>query len=264
MTDTHTAIVLAADFYRAASNAALFASTDDTLPSLVAAHLMAGEPGKLMVEATNRYVASRETLDLIDTASYDSDWSPSQITAHLAEAHDVPKPEGYDTRTADHADAEHKARHEAGADHEHTVRPMPVTDLDVVVDIKGLVKVAKMLKQLESGSYSVPPKIIIEYTDDDKHASFTLTDHDDPDQTLRANVAPGEYVKMGSLWPAGVADDATTAVSVAAKWLAVLAKVDTGDRNPSVDIQLNGYGKPFMATIGARFRAIVVPLKKAG
>jgi hypothetical protein len=68
MSDTHTATVDATAFYRAVLNASLFACTDDTLPSLCAVHFTSTEPGRLLLEATNRYVISREDLDLIDPA----------------------------------------------------------------------------------------------------------------------------------------------------------------------------------------------------
>lgn len=271
MTDIHTATVPAADFYRAVINAALFASTDDTLPSLTTIHMVAGEPGKLLVEATNRYVASRETLDLIDPAAYDSDWftSRSETINHLAAAHDVPKPEGHDSRTELAVDKEHQAMHKAGADHEHTIRPVAATDLDVLVTAKGLVKITKMLKQLEVANYSPEfPLIVIEWTEENQHASFTLTRHADPDQTLRTDVVTvGEFPRLDRLWPISrdTEDERTPDFILAQKWLALLAKVETDEKAAYRPVQFRAGqdGKPVLVKIGDRFEAIVIPIRKA-
>lgn len=223
MSDMHTATVNAADFYRAVANAALFASTDDTVPALTTVRLTAGEPGQLLAEATNRYVVSQETIDLIDR---------DHNTSHPG--HDKCAP--------------------------------VTTDLDVLVDAKGLVKITKMLKQLE---VSVPgttdqPLIRIDYTDDEHHAAFTLTRHLNPDQTLRAEVVTvGDFPNISQLWPDLTGEDRTPDFTIAQKWLALFAKVETDGKPQYRPVRFSTARpeKPMQVTIGDRFRAIVVPLR---
>src|SRR5947209_13893697 len=143
MTDTQAATVEAGAFMRAITNAALFASADDTLPSLTTVHFRPSpRPGFLQLEATNRYVASQEDVDLADLASYDSDWGPSAVADHMETVHGWQRPDaGPYGGKAVPADIErlHDSAHEHGdgnaAGHMHTVRPMPVTELDVLVNV---------------------------------------------------------------------------------------------------------------------------------
>jgi hypothetical protein len=236
MSDTHTATVDAAAFYRAVANAALFAGTDDTLPSLCTVHLTAGEPGELIMHATNRYVLSEETLSLIDR--------------------------------------EHDPDHSG-----HDECPPPATDLDVMVGVKGLVKIAKMLKQLEERYPGNPPRVVIEWIEGERHAAFTLTGQaSEPDQTLRAEVTDGQFPRISAFFakhrqpreaepgmaeiPAG---DLPTEWTISQQWLVPLAKVDDGEaaKSRSVDVSVGLPGAPVMFTVGAHFRAMVMPIRKA-
>jgi hypothetical protein len=45
--------------------------------------------------------------------------------------------------------------------------------------------------------------------------------------------------------------------------LAVLTKVDTGERGPLVEFRFTASGKPALVVIGERFRALIMPARNA-
>jgi hypothetical protein len=47
-------------------------------------------------------------------------------------------------------------------------------------------------------------------------------------------------------------------------WLALLTKVDTGDKAALVEFNFTAAGKPALVHIGERFRALIVPVRLAG
>lgn len=273
-THTHTAIVSAADFTRAITNAALFASADDTLPGLVAIHLTPGDKGRLMLEATNRYIAAREEIDLIDPAAYDSDWTADQIVAHLADAHDTPRPTGLGVSAGyTTAQADHDAKHAAGADHEHTVRPVPETTLDVVADVKQLTLIAKTVKQVaaQASPYAEPaPMVTITWDDSDPHVQVKLGGGGIPDMTMEADRRDSPFPRIGAIFTdhraKGTSKNAPAGWDIAVQWLATLAKVDDGTKPKDRVARLAfdyAAGKPVKVTIGPRFTAMVIPMRPA-
>lgn len=201
-----TAIVAVDEFLRMAANVALFASTDDTLPSLTTVHFRPGHtPGTLLAEATNRYVVAQEEIDLADLAVYDSDWDRGQLVKHLADVHGTPPPAGHDGRTEPAIRTEHDARHADGADHEHTVRPMPVTGLDVLIstrDLASLVKTVKM--QLDGDTRFLAPRdrphLRITREEGADRVAFTLFQNAGNEVTVSPRLVTGEFPNPASLF----------------------------------------------------------------
>jgi hypothetical protein len=286
MADTQTATVAADEFMRVVTNAALSAGTDDTLPTICAIHFRPGtEPGTLMLEATNRYIASQEHVALADLASYDSDWDKTALAAHLADAHGVEPVPGYDMRTAEQVRAEHENKHAeldaAGTPgHDHTVRPVPVTELDCMVSAKDMTKLARTLKLvIEPATRNLMPAerphVVITFEPGeggyDGKVSFTLTQNNGTETTVSPKAVFGDFVKMDSLFPNGTPLDGEPAESFSFNpaYLAVFTKIDTGERMTPVTIHPSrmgsrGVAKPVLITIGEHYRALIVPVHGAG
>lgn len=156
----------------------------------------------------------------------------------------------------------------------HAGCPVPTTDLDVLVSVKSLVKVAKMLKQLTEPMYgtNAPPAVRIEWTEGERHVAFTVTRHLSPDQTLRAETEDGAYprtigrfydqhrtVRDGESLPDGFQD-----WTFNPEYLAVLAKVDSSAKGTSARLSFGMPGRPLLVHIGERFRALIMPIRNAG
>jgi hypothetical protein len=304
MADTQTATVEVGAFMRAVTNAALFASTDDTLPTLTSVHFRPSpRAGFLQLEATNRYVASQEDIDLADLAVYDSDWGPSAIADHMETGHGWDRPEAgvYGGKPVP-ADIErlHAERHEAGdAGHTHSTRPMPETELDVLVNVTDLGKLVKTLKLvLDPGtkhqSGAARPHVVIEHAEDSDRVSFTLINNLGPDTAISPRLVDGEFPPIDALMataelppgklqaqldkaeqdrqagfpgyraePRPVPDVWERCYLFDAQWLAAFAKVDPGQKNTPVEFRFTATGKPAMVIIGEQFRAMVVPIRGA-
>lgn len=319
------ATVAADDFMRVVTNAVLSASTDDTLPMVCAIHFRPGnEPGTLMLEATNRYMASQEDIDLADLAEYDSDWSRAQVVKHMADDHGLKAPEGYDARTEAEVNKQHAAlAHGPGDDlHTHTVRPMPVTELDCLVNARDLTKLVRTLKlviepETKTAVGRDRPHVVIEHKPgEDSYTgkvSFTLINNNGTDTTVSPRAVYGDYVKIDQLMADAVDSAKTIAFKIAdqvsenldewitdavkdaaedpdamikltrhiadrvadklgdvqavrasfnADYLQRFTKIDTGNKVDTVDIHLTAVGKPAYFTVGQRYRALLVPIRK--
>jgi hypothetical protein len=306
MSDTHTATVEATAFMRVILNAGLFASTDDTLPSLTAVHIRPGsEPGTLMLEATNRYVASQEWFDLADLGEYDSDWTRDDHIKHMEAEHGVKRPEGYDGRSLEVVQHEHGIMHDdPTSPHEHSFRPVPETELDVLVAYKDLAKLVKTLKLIidpDTRYFAGNDRPHVVITHDEAasgQVTFTLVNNNGMDTTVGFKTVIGEFVKIDSLMKDSLkspekleADLARTEADrianapagynarpkdVPSVWersymfngdyLARMTKVDTtGERRRDLlKFQFVASGKPALVTIGERFRALIMPVRGAG
>lgn len=307
---TQTATVAASELMRAITNAILSASTDDTLPAICAVRFRAGNtPGTLMLEATNRYQASQEEIDLADLAEYDSDWSKTELVKHMEDDHGVKAPEGYDMRTTEQVEKQHAELEHGPADdlHTHTVRPVPVTELDVMVNGKDLGKLVRTLKLIIEPETKMAhgreaPHVVITHTPDGPgyvgKASFMLINNNSTDTTVSPKAVYGDYPRIDQLMAeaeenakraadliasvkgdlaAGETPDIDAAVLVKmitagcfnAQYLAIYTKVDTGNKVDTVDLHFtaaNGDGnpKPMLVRVGQRYRAMLVPVRKAG
>lgn len=254
MTDIRTATVPASELIRAITNAMLFASKDDTLPALTSVHFRPGlEPGQLLLEATNRYVASQESVDL--------------------------------------ADLDHSTGHEdhEGA----CPVPATELDVLVSTrDAAKLVKTLKLIINPDAERF-VPaerPHVTIEHAEDGKKVAFKLTQNLDQDAELSFALAYGEFPRIDSLMKEpemepekldarlqAEADQAKAAGRTPRPkadvwerrylfnrdWLALFPKVDTGQKHDMIDFRFTASAKPAIVHIGERFRALIVPVKPA-
>lgn len=301
MSDTRTATVLADDFMRAAANALLSACTDRTVPLLCSVHFRPGHtPGTLILEATNRYVASQEEILLRDLTAYDSDWDRGTVVAHLADAHGAEAPAGYDGRSTEAVHKEHDGLHAAAdSDHSHTVRPMPATELDVLVDATDLGKLIKTIKLNIDGDtkYLSPDDrahVRIDFTEGGDRVAFTLFNQPGPETTVSPRLVAGEFVKIDSLMGDALLDADALASNLARReadrqgavpgmtatprpvpdvwerrylfnptYLAIFTKVDPGHKAVPVEFCFTASGKPAMVKIGESYRALIVPIQGA-
>jgi hypothetical protein len=240
MADTHTATVGAADFIRAVTNAALFASTDVTLPVLCTVHITSHAPGKLTFEASNRYVAGQDQVDLVDREhntnhpGHDQCALPASDLGILVSAKEM-------TKLA------------------KMIKQMinPGTRYVVAAD---------------------QPKVVISFTDDASTASFILTDNLAPDSALPAEIIPGRFPDMSRFWndhrtwpdpQSGYAAEPVPEMgafqdwAISNAWLQMLAKVTPDGNAKGFPVRFSfGYpGKPVQVTVGDRFRAIVMSVR---
>lgn len=272
MSDTQTATVAADQFMRAVTNAALSASTDDTLPLLTAVHFRPSpQPGFLQLEATNRYVASQEEIPLADLDSYDSDWGPSQVASHMEAEHGWQRPEPLgpysgETMPTD-IERQHTEAHAAGgAGHQHSTRPVPVTELDVIVNVKDLGKLVKTLRLvIEPGTkYASPgerPHVVISAADGEDKVSFTLVQNMGTDTTISPRRVDGNFVPIDRLMTDETGEVSEIAFNPA--YLAIFTKVDPGQKNTTVKFRFTAPGKPVQVQIGEHYRALIVPINGA-
>lgn len=257
MIDIRTAVVRADEFMRVTTNALLFASKDDTLPTLTAVHYRPAWEGApwLMAEATNRYVASQE---LIGAAHPE----------HLS-----------------HAD---------GSGHDG-VCPPAVVDLDVLISGKDAAKLVKTLKLvIDPGTKHLPPAeqphVRIEHAEGADRVQFTLFSNLDQDVTVSQRTVVGDFPRIDSLiatamLPAQELDaklrrdtkrPGYKSAPVADVWereyvfnpdyLALFTKVVTAGFGsyPGLRVHFTASAKPALVTIGEHFRGLIVPLSTEG
>ena len=315
-----TATVAADDLMRAITNAVLSASTDDTLQSLTAIHLRPGHtPGTLMLEATNRYQASQEDIDLVILDEFDSDWGRAEVLKHLEDDHGIKRPEGYDMRSETEISKIHAAQEHGPADdlHTHTVRPVATTELDCLVGGKDLVKLVRTLKLVIEPETKMThgreaPHVVIEHRPDDGYSgkvSFTLVNNNGTETSVSPKAVHGDFPRIDSMLAEAEKRAADAAALIAkvrddlaagkdaghvaehidretlarmatsgcfnAQYLAVFTKVDTGNKIDTVDIHFTSVGddsdgrvgqgnpKPMLVRVGQRYRALLVPIRKA-
>jgi len=281
-----TVTVSAAGFMRAVANATLSASTDDTLPLLTAIHIYPdpNHKGELRFEATNRYVASQERIPLADLLA---------VKGTLPHDHFIYRGHGYGdeqeadrlaqlkNHLSDHED--HKDRFPPGyvfgddADDiarlheiEHGLpRPVPETELDVVVGVKDLAKAVKIFKLATSDGtkYAEPllrPHVVISRDPGAERVSLVLVQSDGPDTSYSPQAIVGnDYPPVDRLMDQALSDDGEIErfYHIEQKWLAILAKVETGEKSMPVRLRLTRAGKPVLAEIGEHYRCLIVPVR---
>ena len=289
-TTIQTATVAADELMRAITNAVLSASADDTLPTICAIRFRPGStPGTLMLEATNRYQASQEDIDLVDLLSVKGDlphahfiyrgdgWGDDQETSrreqlikHLSEHEDhvADFPAGYVWGDADELAQLHEVKH-------GLPRLTPKTEIDCSVNAKDLAKLVRTLKLIiepETKSAFGPdaPHVVIEHKPEGDRGpgkvSFMLVNNNGTDTTVSPKAVYGDFPQIDRLMAdaeAAASASVTTTGSFNPAYLAVYTKVDTGNKVDTVDLAFTGPGKPALVKVGQHYRAIVIPVRKA-
>jgi hypothetical protein len=172
------------------------------------------------------------------------------------------------------------------------VRPVPVTGLDVLVNIKDAVKLVKTLKLVieDDTRYLTGrdrPHVEISFTEDDHNVAFKLVNNLGTDTTVSPRVVTGSFPQIDVLManaalpaeeldaklrepagpglaaPASVPDVWERSYSFNPDYLSRFAKVITGDKHTPVTFSFTASGRPALITIGSRYTALIMPYRKA-